>query len=168
MTMPAGFPYREVFLKGMPQHQKFDAFWRKHPPMKQGRWAKIFAPFDALAGFDEAIGSKEISYEPKRSLSESEKEKLNKQLNHLHALTYNGAAVRKNRPIATVTYFVPCTDVNNFAYGTEGQYNMVTGLVRRVDQNTIVIDSQAIPLEDISEIWSGADAERKDPGTQFI
>ena len=71
MTMPAGFPYREVFLKGMPQHQKFDAFWRKHPPMKQGRWAKIFAPFDALAGYSKKIEETDRSFdEPERDSPE--------------------------------------------------------------------------------------------------
>ena len=55
MTMPAGFAYREIFLKGKPVHEKYDAFSAKHPKMDAGRRAKIFAPFDALRGFDAAL-----------------------------------------------------------------------------------------------------------------
>ena len=152
MAMPAGFPYRDIFLRGKPVHQKFDIFWRKHPPMPESRWAKIFAPFDALAGFDEAIESKTIQYGPKRHLSESELAKLNDSLNRLHELTVNGKAARRNRPAATVTYFVPCTDRNSFAYGLEGTYATITGIVRKVDSEAIVMEGQSIDLSAISEI----------------
>ncbi len=55
MPMPASFRHRSLFLHGRPRHQKFDDFWLRHPPMDPGRRAKIFAPFDALKGFREAI-----------------------------------------------------------------------------------------------------------------
>lgn len=57
MSMPVNFKYRKLFLHGRPKHEKFDDFWRKHPPMGTVHRAKIFAPFDALVGFDEAIES---------------------------------------------------------------------------------------------------------------
>ena len=152
MPMPVGFPFKDLFLQGRPKHGKFDAFWRKHPPMDPGHRAKIFAPFDALAGFDEAITSKEVLYEPKRLLSESEKKILSDRLNRLHLLTVNGKAARRNRPAATVTYFVPCTDKNSFAYDVEGTYATITGIVRKVDSETIVMEGQSIDLSDISEI----------------
>lgn len=53
--MPADFAYRDVFLKGRPQHQKTDPFGIRHPCMDLGKRAKIFAPFDALRGFSAAI-----------------------------------------------------------------------------------------------------------------
>ena len=152
MPMPAGFPFKDLFLQGRPQHRKYDAFWRKHPPMDPGHRAKIFAPFDALAGFDEAILSKEVLYEPKRLLSESEKKMLSDSLNRLHRLTVNGKAARRNRPVAGVTYFVPCSDKNSFAYGSEGTYVTITGIVRKVDPETIIVDGQPIDLSAISEI----------------
>ena len=31
MSMPAGFRYRDVFLKGRPKHDRFDSFRIKHP-----------------------------------------------------------------------------------------------------------------------------------------
>ena len=57
--MPPDFKYKDVFKKGRPTHHEWDNFRRKHPPMPASRWAKIFAPFDALKGFDEAIKSQE-------------------------------------------------------------------------------------------------------------
>lgn len=59
MAMPADFRYRDVFLKGKPQHDRFDLFRIRHPSMDVGRRAKIFSPFDALKGFNEAIASKD-------------------------------------------------------------------------------------------------------------
>ena len=58
MKMPAGFRYKNVYLKGKPQHDRFDSFRIAHPQMDTGKRAKIFAPFDALKGFDEAVASR--------------------------------------------------------------------------------------------------------------
>ena len=55
MPMPAGFKYRDVFLKGKPRHDHYDSFRLRHPSMDPGKRAKIFAPFDALAGFSDAL-----------------------------------------------------------------------------------------------------------------
>ena len=52
MAMPVNFKYEDALRKGRPIHEKWDEFWMKHPPMPASRWAKIFSPFDALAGFD--------------------------------------------------------------------------------------------------------------------
>ena len=59
VPMPPSFKYTDVFLKGKPCHDGWDAFTIRHPPMPASRWAKIYAPFDALRGFDEAIRAKE-------------------------------------------------------------------------------------------------------------
>ena len=152
MPMPADFPLKDLFRKGRPRHEKYDAFWCRHPPMDPGRRAKIFAPFDALVGFDDAIASKQVLYEPKRRLSEEEKERLDKKLRLLASLTRNGKEVRKNRVSAKVTYFVPCTDKNSFAYGAEGTYNTIAGIVEKADPYAITIDGLDIPLEEVSGI----------------
>lgn len=55
MDMPADFPYRDVLAKGRPRHDRLDSFRIRHPQMDPGRRAKLFAPFDALRGFSEAI-----------------------------------------------------------------------------------------------------------------
>ncbi|MBR6323015.1 MAG: hypothetical protein IKR59_09110 [Lachnospiraceae bacterium] len=59
MTMPADFPYRDVFLKGKPRHSHCDEFLIRHPRMDTGRRAKIFAPFEALRGFRETIDAED-------------------------------------------------------------------------------------------------------------
>ena len=70
MAMPADFSYREVFLRGKPKHEKLDPFSIRHPKMDVGHRAKIFAPFDALKGFDEALAAQaamsEAGIEPVR------------------------------------------------------------------------------------------------------
>ena len=41
MPMPANFRYREVALRGRPQHKGWDAFSIKHPPMPASRWHSL-------------------------------------------------------------------------------------------------------------------------------
>ena len=62
---------------------------------------------------------------------------------------------KKNPPLVTVTYFSPCKDVENDAYGSGGTYQELTGRVTHVDpvlDKTITIDGQVIALEDIIKI----------------
>ena len=60
--MPDDFRYREIAVRGRPQHRRFDDFSIKHPRMDTGHRAKIFAPFDALTGFSDAVASKRTMY----------------------------------------------------------------------------------------------------------
>ena len=73
MAMPQDFRYRDVFLRGKPQHDRFDMFRVKHPSMDCGRRAKIFSPFDALKGFNEAIASKDIIYNDRTELTDEDR-----------------------------------------------------------------------------------------------
>ena len=123
--MPANFRYREVALRGRPQHEGWDAFSIKHPPMPASRRAKIFSPFDALKGFSEAISSKEVQYVYRIELDADAEAELSRKLEILHNLTWNGRMARANRVIASVKYFVPCQDVNNFAFANAGLYETV-------------------------------------------
>ena len=122
--------------------------------MNQAHRAKIFSAFDALAGFDAWIASKETPYCDRRFLSEGEREELDRKLATLRQLTYNSKAVRRNRPQITVQYFSPCTDENSFAYGTGGAYETVSGICSKIDDifGTITIDDRHIPIDDISSI----------------
>lgn len=135
MPVPLNFKYMDAFLKGRPKHEKFDAFWRKHPTMDTGHRAKIFAPFDALKGFDENISSKEVQYMDKADLDEDEQRELNHQLAILHGYTYNGRMARTNRVFITVKYFVPCVDEYNYAFDLgQGRYETAYGMVLNVDE----------------------------------
>lgn len=82
MAMPVNFPYRDVFLKGKPQHGRYDPFRIRHPSMERGKRAKIFAPFDALRGFGEAVASKDVIYEDKITLGPQEQEALNRKFHN--------------------------------------------------------------------------------------
>ena len=162
MPMPADFQYRSLFLHGRPRHQKYDDFWRRHPPMDITHRAKIFSAFDALAGFNDCITDKEVLYCDRRSLSEEEREELDRKLNILRRLTYSSKAAGKNRPRITVQYFSPCTDENSFAFGTGGIYETAAGICRKIDDisGTITVGRCSIPIEDISDISGSLFDER--------
>ena len=160
MSMPAGFRYRETFLKGRPRHDRFDAFRIRHPSMDVGKRAKLFAPFDALRGFDFAIMCKNELYVDKAVLCPENTEELSRRLTILHNLTYNSRMARENRVQVTVTYYEPCSDVNHEDYGIRGQYKTITGICRNVDAEvtrTILIDGIRLSLENLLKIESAAD-----------
>ena len=157
MPMPADFRYAAVLSKGMPQHSTWDSFRLKHPSMPAGKWAKIFSPFDALRGFNDAVAAKEVLYEFKRELDEDEKEELNRRLSILQMLTINGRRARENKVVASITYYVPCGDKDHSAYGYRGQYRTASGIVWNVDTavtHTILLGDQRIRFDDIVSIES--------------
>ena len=160
MAMPADFRYRAVVLRGKPRHEKTDAFSIRHPPMPPGRWAKIFSPFDALKGFSDAIAAKDVRYADREVLCEEDQARLDRQLEMLHDLTWTARMARENHVRASVEYYVPCADPNSFAYGLQGTYETVSGVVRNVDAEitrTLRIDSAVIPIEDIRSIRTDCD-----------
>lgn len=159
MAMPACFEYKDVYTKGRPRHQRFDPFRLKHPPMDSGHWAKIFAPFDALEGFDDAVAAKEVLYEFKRELGDDEKEELDRRLGILHRLTWNGKLARENRVPVTITYYIPCTDKDSFSYGYRGQYVRATGILRKIGMNAMTVDQTVVPLKDIVDIESSKEID---------
>ena len=155
MTMPADFRYREVFLKGKPRHDQYDPFRIRHPRMNQGHRAKIFAPFDALKGFNEAVSAKEVLYESRIELSPEDAAELDRRLSILHNLTYNSRMARTNRVQVSVTYYQPCLDPNHDDYGLRGQYQTITGICWNVDaevSRTILIDKMKISLDNVLRI----------------
>ena len=155
MTMPADFKYRSTALRGMPRHNRFDDFSVKHPPMSPARWAKIFAPFDALKGFDEAIAAKEVIYTKKPEMSEEDAVLLNRQLANLHNLTWNRRMARANNVQAQVTYYVPCGDSEHFEFGSGGSVKTVSGMVWYVDAEvtgTMKIGTEVLSIADILSV----------------
>ena len=127
--------------------------------MELTRRAKIFSPFDALKGFNEAVASKEVIYVDKKELNEEEIRELNIILNTLKNLTANSRLARDNNITATVTYFVPCYDIDNEAYMTKGSYETVTGIVRNIDASigkSITINDKKIPLANVMRIECSA------------
>ncbi|MBQ6368045.1 MAG: hypothetical protein IJJ30_05895 [Erysipelotrichaceae bacterium] len=155
MAMPADFRYREVFLKGKPRHDQYDPFRIRHPRMNRGHRAKIFAPFDALKGFNEAVSAKEVLYESRIELSPEDAAELDRRLTILHNLTFNSRMARANRVQVSVIYYQPCLDLNHDDYGLRGQYQTITGICWNVDaevNRTILIDKMKISLDNVLRI----------------
>ena len=124
--------YGDFMFQGRPVHDG-DVFSRRHPKMSQLNRAKIFAPFAALAGFDERVRQKEIQYVSKHELDADEAWALNQRLLELHGLTAGSRRARANTVRATVEYFEICDDEENAAYQTKGLYRTITGVVLKVD-----------------------------------
>ena len=160
MPMPADFKYLDVLKKGKPHHERFDPFSIRHPRMDCGKRAKIFAPFDALRGFNFAITRKEILYMEKPELGREKQRELNRRLNILHNLTFNSRMARQNHVVITVTYYSPCTDEQHEAFGKRGQLHTITGVCINVDPDvsqTILIGNQRIMFSDVLQIHSSGD-----------
>ncbi|MBQ8945351.1 MAG: hypothetical protein IJ058_14380 [Lachnospiraceae bacterium] len=139
----------------MPRHYGWDSFRIKHPPMPASRWAKIYAPFDALKGFDEAIEAQEELFVCKPDLGEFEKEELDRRLGILARLTRNGKEARKNQVMATVKYFEgvdggqDCEEL--------GKIRKLSGQVWSVDAvltHTIRINEELIDMADLLSVES--------------
>ena len=169
MAMPADFRYRDVFLRGKPQHDRFDLFRIRHPSMDVGRRTKIFSPFDALKGFNEAIASKDVLYRERIELSDEDRTELDRRLRILKGLTYNGNMARENRVKITVLFHVPCLDEHNEAFGIRGRYRKITGICWNVDEiyGSILVDKTRISFDDILRIGNADGVFQKDWSTEY-
>ena len=150
--MTAAEKYAGIIDLPGPQHDEL--FLRRHPRMSISQRAKIFSPFAALSGFDQAVRNKEIPYEPRRDLDPEERKTLSHKLSLLAHLTRNGKVVRESPTTVSVEYFQVCTDPWNDAYGKQGLYKNLTGLLRRIDpvNHSIQIGNETIPFDDIYRI----------------
>ena len=117
----------------------------KHPRMSLADRAKIFSPFAALKGYEEAIEAKQKIVVPRIELSEESKEYLDGQLNKIEALLEV-----KQHPIITTVYFQK--DKNCGDEG--GEYIQFTGMVAKFDPTSRVIQivEKRLKLDDIYSI----------------
>ena len=138
------FAYDDLLRLQRPVHDN-DVFSRRHPKMARLNRAKLFAPFAALTGFEEAVRAKEVPYVPKRVLDPEEVGAINRTLNRLSQSTY----VR-----VKVEYFEVCTDRNHDACGRMGLYHTLSGVVRKVDpvEQAITIGDKCIPFDAIGTL----------------
>ena len=131
-------PYEKLLAAERPKHEQ-DAFSAKHPPMPREKRAKLFVPFDALTGYNEALGEQEIVYRERAELSETRRQELDEDLRHLWWLycerkrgcRYAGGSEPVGTfspPTATVTYFEEAPEQDG-----RGLYHTVTGSVVKVD-----------------------------------
>ena len=154
---PPHFRYKDVLARGKPTHKKSDTFSIKHPSMDLEKRAKIFSPFDALKGFNEAIASKDIIYEDRRVLSDEDIRHLNHAIGMLYNLTKTRQLAMENHVAVSVTYFAPCKDSDNEAFMVRGRYQTLSGILQKVDPfhaKNIIIDGIEVRLSDILSIES--------------
>ena len=145
MKQTAETKYKNAFHRERPEHGLRDDFSLRHPKMELGQRAKIFSPFSALRGFEEAIESKLETYVSKKELTEEDQMRINLVLLKLVDLTESRRHAQTGPVIATVTFYVPCGDENNEAYGLYGQYRTRTGTVQKIDpliRKSIQIDGK--------------------------
>ncbi|MBR1742647.1 MAG: hypothetical protein IJ733_12435 [Lachnospiraceae bacterium] len=148
------FKYGKILEKGKPVHPKYDPFSIRHPHMELSRRAKIFAPFDALKGFHEAITEKDVLYEKRRELSEAETEKIDRILFRLKELTKNGRTARENQIQAAITCFIPLEAPDQPASDAYGTCKKISGTVFGIDEicRKIKINDIWISFDDILDI----------------
>ncbi len=117
----------------------------KHPRMQLEDRAKIFTPFAALKGYEEAIAAKQKIVVPRIELSEESKEYLDLQLVKLERLLRKGQP-----PMITVVYFQKGKVDNKDG----GEYIQFTGLAAKLDRNSRILQivDKRLRLEDIYQI----------------
>jgi deoxyribodipyrimidine photolyase-like uncharacterized protein len=93
--------------------------------------AKLFMPFAALKGFEEALREKEKQIEQKKELLEDAANSLNETLQTL-----------KPNMLVTITYY----NIN--------KYETITNTIKKIDKinQTILIEDKQIAFETISKI----------------
>ena len=147
--------YRRALSHGRPKHGRCDDFSLKHPRMQMSQRAKIFSPFAALKGFEEAIDEKIRVYVEKRELNDEEQAALETALARLRELAANLRTAKENQVTARVTWFIPCADENHEAYGRGGSYESYTGTVWKVDPiltKSLLIGDRTIEFSELAEI----------------
>lgn len=148
-----GGAYADIIDQHRPVHDG-DTFSRVHPRMSLLNRAKIFTPFAALRGYDEAVAAKEIQYVPKLILDSDDNYEINRRLNIIYEKCWCERLAKENAVTVSVGYYVPCTDKNSDAYDRAGLYKVATGIVHRIDvpEQYIIVGDEEIRFEDIAEI----------------
>ena len=142
--------YTALLQQQRPVHS-FDAFSFRHPAMPRASRAKIFAPFAALKGFEEAIEAREVARVPRRFLSDEEQEVLALRLQELFSLCPDSRAVRENAVTVTVCRFVPDAESDE---PDTGEYRTLTGPLQRLDpeRRSMTVGGVRVPFADILEL----------------
>ena len=159
--------YAAIIHTPRPVHHQ-DEFAFRHPPMDRRKRAKLFAAFDALAGYDEALAEQEVIYVERELLSESKLAELDEKLNRLwqayheskSGVKYLGGSelpAQFEAPVVTVRYFEEAP-----GQAGRGLYHTVTGRVVKLDLTRgiiwleVVVNSENVqsgtlrlPLEDV-------------------
>ena len=142
------FEYADIINRVRPIH-KADRFSYKYPRMSSEKRAKIFAPFAALSGYDDALAEKEVIYDIKRVLTDDEYFDLDCKIATIYEKCSNSILARENAVEVRILYFEPLADDE-----LHGRYLEVSGLVTkiRLDKETITILDKEISLRSIYKL----------------
>lgn len=112
-----------------------------HPKMERTDRAKIFSPFAALKGHEDAVREKEKIRVNRPALSDEEQEKLNEELTFI-----------KKGMTATLTYFYEDPGSDGSGGEAEGEYRTITGTIEDLDPvfQSLKIDGHKIHFTDIT------------------
>ena len=142
------FEYADIINRVRPIH-KADRFSYKYPRMSSEKRAKIFAPFAALSGYDDALSEKEIIYDIKRVLTDDEYFDLDCKIATIYEKCSNSILARENGVEVRILYFEPLANDE-----LHGRYIEISGLVTKVrpDKETITILDKEISLRSIYKL----------------
>lgn len=136
MSRPETFPYADMLR--LPRHVS-----ARRQPMTLLNRAAQFAPFDALAGYSEAVQETARLTEQRIGPDEDSLTLLNRRLQRL------AEALADAQPEVTFLCFIPDEKKDG------GAYRRITGRVRRLDeagQQILLADGTAIPIASIDDL----------------
>ncbi|MGN1019599.1 MAG: hypothetical protein ACI4O7_04425 [Aristaeellaceae bacterium] len=136
MSRPEVFPYADMLR--LPRHVS-----ARRQPMTRLNRAAQFAPFDALAGYSEAVQETARLTERRIGPDEDALARLNRRLAQL------ADALADTQPEVTFLCFIPDAKKEG------GAYRRVTGRVRRMDeagQQLLLTDGTSIPIASIDDL----------------
>ena len=135
--MAEKFPYEDIV--NLPPHIS-----KKHPQPSMMDRAARFAPFAAIAGYEEMVLEEARVTEERVDLDEGALSLLNEKLNMIQEFL-------DEEPEVTITYFEPDKKKSG------GAYVSVTGVVKRIDEYEHLVtltDGKKIRIEDIYALES--------------
>lgn len=135
--MAENFPYEDII--NLPPHIS-----KKHPQPTMMERAARFAPFAAIAGYEEMVLEEARVTEERIDLDEGTLALLNEKLNMILEFL-------DEEPEVMITYFEPDKKKDG------GAYVSVTGVVKRIDEYehlVIMTDGKKINIEEIYNLQS--------------
>lgn len=123
------------------------------PSMQRADRAKIFMPFAALKGYDEAIEEQQKLTTERVELSEEQKEELDRKLRSLGELISTG-----RKPSIKVIYFQPDLKKSSEEKRELGKYVEISGTLKGIDAilEVLLLEEVNIRMRDILEICNSS------------
>ena len=119
------------------------------PSMSRADRAKIFMPFSALKGYEEAIEEKQKLTMERVVLSEEQKEELDRKLKVLAEMIPKGI-----KPVIKVSYFQTDFKISSEENRELGKYIEISGKLKKIDviYEVLSLEEMNIKMKDILDI----------------